>query len=104
MRRRRSRAFCGRCLQRDPKQRLRDIADARLELEDTTTDAEALAAPQTRKWLRVGTAMGLLATGLVLGALSISMRRPPSDVVLPAHFVVPLSSATRSVGSTFQVW
>ena len=36
-----------RCLQRDPKQRLRDIADARLELEDTTTDAEALPVPQT---------------------------------------------------------
>ena len=90
-----------RCLQRDPKQRLRDIADARLELEDTTTDAEALAAPQNRTWLRVGTALGLIATGLVLGALIISMRQPRSDVVLPAHFVVPLSSATPLGGLDF---
>src|SRR4029434_8467831 len=40
-----------RCLQRDPKQRLRDIADARLELEDTTTDAAGSTAPATRKWV-----------------------------------------------------
>jgi eukaryotic-like serine/threonine-protein kinase len=90
-----------RCLQRDPKQRLRDIADARLELEDTTTDVGSLAAQQTRKWLRVGTAMGLLATGFVLGALAISMRRPPSDVVPSAHFVVPLSSTTPLGGLDF---
>jgi len=81
-----------RCLQRDPKQRLRDIADARLELEDTTTDAEAATAPANRKWLRVGMAAGLLAMGFVLGALAMQMTRPTSDVVRPAHFVVPLPS------------
>jgi Tol biopolymer transport system component len=90
-----------RCLQRDPKQRLRDIADARLELEDTTTDAGSLAVPQTRKWLRVVTALGLLATGFVLGALAISLRRQPSDKAPPAHFVVPLSSTTPLGGLDF---
>jgi len=90
-----------RCLQRDPKQRLRDIADARLELEDTTTDAEPLATSRNRKWLWLGTAMGLLATGLVLGALITSMRQPSSSSVAPAHLVVPLSSATPLGGLDF---
>ena len=90
-----------RCLQRDPKHRLRDIADARHDLEDTTTDAEPLPAPQHRKWLRVGTAIGLLATGFVLGALTISLRRQPTDEVPPAHFVVPLSSTTPLSGLDF---
>ena len=85
-----------RCLERDPKRRLRDIADARHDLEDTTTDAESLPAPPHRKWLRVGTAIGLLATGFVLGALAISLRRQPTDEVPPAHFVVPLPSTPLS--------
>ena len=92
-----------RCLQRDPKQRLRDIADARLELEDTTTDAEALPVPQDRKWLRVGTAAGVLATGFALGALTISMTRDAR----PTSFGRRISSCRfprplRSVDSTFQ--
>ena len=90
-----------RCLQRDPKQRLRDIADARLELEDTTTDAEVLPARKDGKWLRVGTATGVLATGFALGALAISMMWPPSEVVPSAHFVVPLSATTPLAGLDF---
>ena len=91
-----------RCLQRDPKQRLRDIADARLELEDTTTDAEAfggsaqpkVAAGRGRQW-------ACSRQASVLGTLIVSMRQPTSDVVLPAHFVVPLSSATPLGGLDF---
>jgi serine/threonine-protein kinase len=90
-----------RCLQRDSKQRLRDIADARHELEDTTTDAEAVAVPQRQTWVRVGTALGLLATGFLLGALTMSLRRQPADEVPPAHFVVPLSSTTPLSGLDF---
>jgi eukaryotic-like serine/threonine-protein kinase len=90
-----------RCLQRDPKQRLRDIADARLELEDTTTSAETLAPSKNRRWLRVATIVGLLATTLALGALTVLMTRPISDVVPPAHFVVPLSSTTPLDGLDF---
>ena len=81
-----------RCLQRDPKQRLRDIADARLELEDTTTDATASTAPATRKWLWVGMTTALFATGFALGALTLPTTRSTSDIARPAHFVVPLPS------------
>jgi len=90
-----------RCLQRDPKQRLRDIADARLELEDATTNAESVAVPQDRKWRQVLTAMGVLATGFGLGALAISMTRPASDPVPPARFVVSLPSTTPLAGLDF---
>jgi eukaryotic-like serine/threonine-protein kinase len=90
-----------RCLQRDPKQRLRDIADARLELEDATTHAEPLAASKSRHWPRIATAMCLLATGVGLGALAIWMTRPLSDPVPLAHFVVPLPSTTPLAGLDF---
>ena len=45
--------------------------------------------------------MGLLAIGLVLSALIVSMRQPSSTIVPPAHFVVPLSSATPLGGLDF---
>jgi eukaryotic-like serine/threonine-protein kinase len=90
-----------RCLQRDPKQRLRDIADARLDLEDATTNAESVAVPQDRKWRQVLMAMGVLATGFGLGALAISMTRPASDPVPPARFVVTLPSTTPLAGLDF---
>jgi serine/threonine-protein kinase len=90
-----------RCLQRDLKQRLRDIADARLELEDAATNAEVSAAPKNRDWRRVAKAMAVLALGFGLGALAISMTRAPSELVPPAHFVVPFSSTTPLAGLDF---
>ena len=90
-----------RCLQRDPKQRLRDIADARLELEDATTSEEAAAAARNRPWPWVAAAIGMLATGFTLGALAISMTRSPSDPVLPSRFVVSLPSNTPLGGLDF---
>ena len=90
-----------RCLQRDPKQRLRDIADARLELEDATTSAEALPAPKQRHWPRVVAAIAVLATGFALGALAISMTRPPSEPAPPSRFVVSLPSTTPLAGLDF---
>jgi Tol biopolymer transport system component len=42
-----------RCLQKDAKRRLHDIADARIELEDAiATPAEAAPAPAPRQWSR----------------------------------------------------
>jgi serine/threonine-protein kinase len=90
-----------RCLQRDPKQRLRDIADARLELEDATTSDEAAAAAKHRHWPRVAAAIGMLATGFALGALAISMTRGPYDAAPPSRFVVSLPSSTPLAGLDF---
>jgi dipeptidyl aminopeptidase/acylaminoacyl peptidase len=60
------RALLRRCLIKDPKQRLRDIGDARLALNDPTEAAAAAPAPAARSaWRTVGLAIGalLLAAG-----------------------------------------
>jgi Tol biopolymer transport system component len=90
-----------RCLQRDPKQRLRDIADARLELEDATATAASVAASQPRQWRQILTAMGVLTIGVGLGALAVSLIRPPAEPVPPARFVVSLPSTTPLAGLDF---
>jgi hypothetical protein len=74
-----------RCLAKDPSERLRDIADARLEIEDAlSTSREAVTPPRTaaagasrRTSLALG-ALGLV--GLVV-AVTIGTRwiRPPGD-------------------------
>ena len=58
-----------RCLDRDPKRRLRDIGDARVELDDvdgdrTTAEAEDTAGRKAR-WLWLGATAGVL--GIALG-------------------------------------
>src|ERR1700674_2711268 len=58
-----------RCLQKDARRRLHDIADARIELEDTmATPAEAAPVPTPRRWSRLvlpAVSLGI-ATALVL--------------------------------------
>ena len=51
-----------RCLQKDARRRLHDIADVRIELEDAMT-APAVAVPARRRWTRP--AMWALSLGLV---------------------------------------
>ncbi len=73
----RVRALLARCLRKDPRERLRDIGDARLELqekESTAWPAPAVidpAAPERRRrrwrWLLLAAVLGL-AGGAVLGA------------------------------------
>jgi serine/threonine-protein kinase len=71
-----------RCLEKDPKQRLRDIGDARIEIEQIiqapNADLDAdVAAHQSRTWRRraqlavaVGAVAALSAAGLAVQALS----------------------------------
>lgn len=74
-----------RCLQKDARRRLHDIADAQIELEDTATLAEPAPAPTPRRWPRLTlSALSLgIATALVfLWAARDRLRRPvaePSD-------------------------
>ena len=49
-----------RCLQKDPRQRLHDLADARLEIDD------AIAAPPPTPQLREGPRRWVLGVGAVL--------------------------------------
>jgi eukaryotic-like serine/threonine-protein kinase len=90
-----------RCLRKDLQNRLRDIGDARLEIEEvltgdhsTTTDAPGAGGDLKRRvirrfvWLALGAALG--------AALTAGLRRSPPPMRSPAaHFIVSLASAER---------
>jgi len=78
-----------RCLRRDASQRLRDMGDARLELEEMTTvdDVPTEIAPRRRPVVAIA-ALAVAAGALVLaGAIA---RRPPAAASAPARFVVSI--------------
>lgn len=88
-----------RCLEKDVQRRLRDIGDARLEIEDALAPPAAAATTAVSnlprgKWLPV---VATLVLGLAAGALlSRAFLRPPVISELPtARFVVPLSAGMR---------
>ena len=56
-----------RCLQKDARRRLHDIADARIELEDAmVTPAEPAPVPPSRRWSRVALSALVLGTATTL--------------------------------------
>jgi len=90
-----------RCLQKDPRRRLHDIADARLEIEDALTGAAASPAPVpviAQPRIRVWVAWTLLVlAGLALAALTIPAtlyfrRAAPQLVVTRLDVVIPPTS------------
>ncbi len=97
-----------RCVQRDLKRRLRDMGDARLDLEEAASDSPARDRPTptlaARGWRTTAALMaGLLTLGVLLGAAAASYRGlSPRRAGAPAHFVVPLSpTATQLSGLDF---
>jgi Tol biopolymer transport system component len=98
-----------RCLERNPKNRLHDIADARIVLEEVlsgklvdpaaTATAPALPAPRLAPWLLAAAA---LAAGLALGALGASWwsRRtaPTATPVALSRFEIQAPAKTALLG------
>ena len=98
-----------RCLEKNPKDRLRDIADARFEIErsarsgfDAASSATAASAPAPARrspwgpvvWFGAGAAIAsgvLLLTPLVRGGGSVSAPQDRAVVVLPADTTLALS-------------
>jgi eukaryotic-like serine/threonine-protein kinase len=74
-----------RCLTRDPRKRLHDIADARLELEEALASrepepaaaAEPVAAPRPTAWIAASVALGVAALALGFLAWRASSRAEP---------------------------
>jgi Tol biopolymer transport system component len=64
------------CLQKDPRQRLRDIADARLLLDEVEPEQPVVAAPK-RAWLPWLVA----ATGILAAAVAVWQRPKPAEPV-----------------------
>ncbi len=96
------RRLLGRCLERNPKQRLHDVADARLALEDVVAGkaADGVAAPARpggRPWLLLAAG---LAAGLVLGSLlaaRLASRGRESAPPVHAEFHVAAPERTSLV-------
>jgi hypothetical protein len=72
----------GRCLEKDPRRRIHDIADARLELDEKGVSDAAVPAASSRLLNRERVAWALLAAALsgVL-AYSLSKEPPPAQVM-----------------------
>ena len=96
------RALLRRCLERDPRKRLRDVAAIRFALEDVAGSADALpASPAPRRiertaWFVAGTAM--LITVVLAAALYVVSRphgAPPLrlSMTLPEGWSLALSSS-----------
>jgi serine/threonine-protein kinase len=81
----RIRLLLRRCLEKDPQNRLRDMGDARLELEELLSGAAGESEPDdaARRPLWQGVAAGLLIGALAVGGLEWARQRqvPPPKVV-----------------------
>jgi len=89
----RMRALLKRCLEKDPKQRLRDIGDARLELAQATEPLaeppRTVAAVQTPVWRRLLAFAAVAAAAAATAGAAVWMLRP-EPVRQVMRFVVPL--------------
>ena len=88
-----------RCLEKDPQQRLRDIGDARLELDDALAGRHEEAAPALRArhtMALTGVAAVLILTAIIAGAVLMSRTAPAAPIV---RFAIPLAPA-EALGPT----
>ena len=97
-----ARRMLRRCLVRDPRDRLHDIADARIELlEAGRGDPAAVStgAPSARPvWRRWAASTTLLALGAGLGAVAVSNRsRPPATPGMRFTLTPASEGSIRSV-------
>jgi hypothetical protein len=71
-----------RCLERDPKRRLRDAADVRVILDDLFRDAPGKPRTEPRRrnfWLGIATAAGIALVAGLLGGRALSRMAPAID-------------------------
>src|SRR5262252_5847904 len=78
------------CLQKDPKQRLRDIGDARRLLDDSSAPLEPVTAPKLSSWL-AWTAAAVLAV-VAAGFVALWLRPAPLPQVTRFEIHAPPGS------------
>jgi len=101
----RVRVLLQRCLQKDPKQRLRDIGDARISLDEVIAGAPdaasplAAVAPLAKPW-RAWAATGLAGIFAVSTALFgfLYLHKAPATTPDVARFEIPLPDRAASSG------
>jgi Tol biopolymer transport system component/tRNA A-37 threonylcarbamoyl transferase component Bud32 len=90
-----------RCLQKDPKRRLHDIADARIEIEEALAAGFSGEAPDVpaaafapRRPLVWGIGGALVGAALI-ASISLLTRRPPQPALVSVQSVLPLGPGDR---------
>ena len=106
------RRLLSRCLQKDPKARLRDIGEARIAIDDVLSGAEEESASTVRRapwWRRVAIpaatlTVGSLVTGAVVwNAMRSTAARPRVSrfaITLPSTAQLSLNGVSRDVALT----
>ena len=94
-----------RCLEKDPRRRLHDIADARIEIEDVLSGADgsltdAAAVTARRLPVRLQWAMAGVVTLVVVGALTWNLRTARQAQAAPPRIsrLTMASSGTAALG------
>ena len=86
-----------RCLERDPRRRIHDIADARIEIDEAIAQPDAAAdrRPATASWRsRLGVAGALVVVGLVAFGGGRWMARPPASAEPEQDVVFAIQPST----------
>ena len=91
-----------RSLERDPRKRMRDVGEARQELEDpqpAPTTAAAVVSPQLQVWQRPAPAAIAALALLAIGGIAVwSLTRPaPPSPRLVTRFAIPLAAGQNFV-------
>ena len=88
-----------RCLEREPGERLHDIADARIEIRDSLESREETAhveSAPTRRVALAASATALIALGTLAG-WTLGVRNTPTQVHVPYRFTIPQLSGDNGV-------
>jgi serine/threonine protein kinase len=89
----RVRELLSRCLRKDPRERLRDIGDARIELGDSNREGDSnrspsgktVAVPKRPAWMTAAAALILIVAGALAGAFT--MRSRGTSDATPPRFI-----------------
>ena len=95
------RTLLERCLDKDPSRRLRDIGDARLELDAPAAAPDSVVATTDRRkerlaWMAALTALGLIAIVMTLRPTSSPATRPEEQFDITTPSIVGQATLHRS--------
>ena len=100
-----------RCFHKDPRERLRDIGDARLELEESSASIDAANAESARRawgWRARVAALAIalvIAFGALYFAVSLRTQPPPQVTAAPrvARFSIPIPIWSSPYGRSLAI-
>ncbi len=92
-----------RCLERDPRRRLRDIGDARLELDEAAT-ARPDTLARTKRPLWLWAPWGAVALAISMASWAWSTRSPVQSDATEGHLTIALPNDAPVVTNDTPIW